>query len=129
MRAQSGSLAIGELIGAASFIASVVAGSMAVVAPFRVNRLPFLRDLSFFTGAILIVIAIVADGKIYLYEGVILIVYYMVYVGAVVVGNWWWRRRFEYRELVRRARDEFNEMGFETRRLLRGNSRGKRGCR
>ncbi|RUS25926.1 Sodium/calcium exchanger protein-domain-containing protein [Jimgerdemannia flammicorona] len=118
MKAQSGSLAIGELIGAASFIASVVAGSMAVVAPFRVSRLPFLRDLSFFMCAILIVVAIVWDGKIYLYESVILIAFYAIYVAVVVVGNVWWRRNHEQRELMKRAREGFGEMGPEALTLF-----------
>ncbi|RUP43328.1 hypothetical protein BC936DRAFT_137332 [Jimgerdemannia flammicorona] len=126
MKAQSGSLAIGELIGAASFIASVVAGSMAVVAPFRVSRLPFLRDLSFFMCAILIVVAIVWDGKIYLYESVILIAFYAIYVAVVVVGNVWWRRNHEQRELMKRAREGFGEMGPEALTLFDSNRRGGR---
>ncbi|CAJ0842691.1 18033_t:CDS:10 [Entrophospora sp. SA101] len=40
----SGSLAIGELIGAASFITSVVAGSMAVISPFLVVGTWYVRD-------------------------------------------------------------------------------------
>ncbi|KAL9043645.1 MAG: hypothetical protein Q9214_003173 [Letrouitia sp. 1 TL-2023] len=44
MKSHSGSLAIGELIGAAGFITAVVAGSMALVRPFKVARKSFVRD-------------------------------------------------------------------------------------
>ena len=47
MRTQSGEMAVGELIGAAGFISSVVAGSMAIMRPFSVPRYSFLRDVGF----------------------------------------------------------------------------------
>src|SRR4051794_13660045 len=80
----SGSLAIGELIGAASFISSVVAGSVAVVSPFRVTKAPFLRDVLFFSSAICIVLTIIRDGKIELWESIVLVLFYFIYVCAVV---------------------------------------------
>lgn len=103
----SGSLAIGELIGAASFITSVVAGSVAVVSPFRITKTPFLRDVTFFLLAICVVLAIVWDGKIYLWESIILVLFYFIYVSTVAIGTWWAKNQKRRRWQERRARDEY----------------------
>jgi sodium/potassium/calcium exchanger 6 len=52
MRTNTGSLAVGELFGAASFIVSCVVGSMCIIRPFKVERYPFLRDVGFFFIAV-----------------------------------------------------------------------------
>ncbi|KAI9031866.1 Sodium/calcium exchanger protein-domain-containing protein [Phycomyces nitens] len=122
MKSNMGSLALGELIGAASFIVSVIAGSMCAIKPFRAKRLSFLRDVSFFTIAIILVMSIVADGLIHLYEAVILIVFYVVYVFVVVGGNYYMKRRSTYMNLIQRARLEYEETGAEVDNLLRGNT-------
>src|SRR5437762_1443906 len=101
---ESGSLAIGELIGAASFITSVVAGSVAVVSPFRITKAPFLRDVTFFLLAICVVLAIIWDGKINLWESIILVLFYLIYVGVVALEIWWtkYQKRRKWQE--RKAR-------------------------
>jgi len=105
MGAGSASLAIGELVGAASFITSVVVGSMAIIKPFKVSRAPFLRDVIFFTGCVLFTLFAVLDGKITLVESLFLIAYYLFYVSFVVIGNWWHQRAKSERELEERARN------------------------
>ncbi|KAI7903608.1 Sodium/calcium exchanger protein-domain-containing protein [Cokeromyces recurvatus] len=82
----SGSLAVGELIGAAFFIVSVVSGCMGIIRPFQSKRITFMRDATFLTGAIMILTWIVYHQRIYWYHGVILICYYFTYVGVVVLG-------------------------------------------
>ncbi|KAG0310104.1 hypothetical protein BGZ97_012800 [Linnemannia gamsii] len=86
--AGSGTLAVGEVVGASSFITSIVIGSMAIVKPFRVSKGPFLRDMIFFTGCILFILYMVLDQKITFIQSVILIAAYVVYVALVVFGNW-----------------------------------------
>jgi sodium/potassium/calcium exchanger 6 len=86
MNTGSGSLAIGELIGAAFFIVSVVSGSMGIIRPFRSKRITFMRDASFLTGAIMIMTWIVYHRRICWYHGLALIAYYFSYVFVVVVG-------------------------------------------
>ncbi|CAG8573941.1 11296_t:CDS:10 [Ambispora leptoticha] len=103
----SGSLALGELIGAASFISSIVAGSMAVITPFRVTRVPFIRDVLFFTGAIAIVFFIIMDGVIHLWESALLVIYYFIYVSVVVVGAWWMKNKKKKNWLEQKAREEY----------------------
>lgn len=95
MRAGSGSLAIGELIGAASFIVSVVAGSMCVIQSFHVNPVPFVRDVGFFSVAIALLFCTLWDGLIKAWEAALLAGLYVIYVIVVVVSTWWdnWRGR------------------------------------
>src|SRR5277367_276590 len=68
MKVGSGSLAFGELVGAAFFITTVVSGSMAIVNPFKVSRKSFLRDVTFFAGAVGFSVGLLADGKITTWE-------------------------------------------------------------
>jgi sodium/potassium/calcium exchanger 6 len=79
-------LAIGELIGAAFFIVSVVSGCMGIIRPFRSKRITFMRDASFLTGAIMILTWIVYHQRLCWYHGLILICYYITYVIVVVMG-------------------------------------------
>ncbi|KAG0022720.1 AAA ATPase midasin [Entomortierella chlamydospora] len=86
--AGSGTLAIGEVVGAAAFTTSVVVGSMMVAQPFKISREPFLRDTIFFTGCILFTLYMVMSKEIKLWQSVTLIVAYVVYVAFVVYGGW-----------------------------------------
>ena len=107
MKAHSGSLAVGELLGAASFIVSVVVGSMCIIKPFHVNPRPFLRDVGFFTVAVSFLLWILHDGTIHRWEAGGLVLLYIVYVATVVVGTWWEKRRKEKRRRELIIRDEF----------------------
>jgi sodium/potassium/calcium exchanger 6 len=93
MRNNSGSLAVGELLGAASFIVSVVVGSMCIIKPFKVRPGPFLRDIGFFAVAVSTLFVILMDGSIHAWEALLLVGLYVIYVIVVVVGSWWERRR------------------------------------
>lgn len=109
MRADSGSLAIGELLGAASFIVSCVVGSMCIIKPFRVHRAPFLRDVGFFTIAVGVVLFILYDGKIRMEESAVMVGMYVLYVVIVVVGSWWEKRQERIREREALIRSEYRE--------------------
>ncbi|KAK0540372.1 hypothetical protein OC835_000698 [Tilletia horrida] len=102
MRSGSGSLAIGELIGAASFITAVVAAAMMLVQPFRVKPYPFLRDVGFFTVAIALALFVLLDGTLHLSESLTLVALYVAYAALVIVGGWWQERRRQ-RRLAERA--------------------------
>ncbi|KAK8850400.1 hypothetical protein IAR55_004318 [Kwoniella newhampshirensis] len=86
-------LAIGELIGAASFIVSIVVGSIALIRPFHVPRHAFLRDVLFFTSAVIVLILVLHDGHLTLWESGGMVGLYIGYVSVVIAGNWWGRRR------------------------------------
>ncbi|KAJ3129271.1 hypothetical protein HK098_001969 [Nowakowskiella sp. JEL0407] len=81
------SLALGELMGAASFISLVVVGMVAIIHPFQLPKRPFLRDISFFMVAIMSIIYVVHDGKVTFWEGLAFVVYYCAYVVIVVGGH------------------------------------------
>lgn len=107
MRSQSGGLAIGELLGAAAFVTSVVAGSMCIIKPFRVNPGPFLRDVGFFTFAVVILLVVLWDGRIELWEALSLVGLYVIYVSVVIVGTWYENRKERKRQLEELMRDEY----------------------
>ncbi|RDA90352.1 hypothetical protein CP533_3376 [Ophiocordyceps camponoti-saundersi (nom. inval.)] len=93
MSSNSPAMAIGELIGAASFIAGVVAGSMALVREFRVDRVSYARDICFFIVAVAFTMAFLADGRLHLWECCVMVGYYVVYVVTVVTCHWYGVRR------------------------------------
>lgn len=94
---------------------------MCAIKPFRAKKFSFIRDVSFFACAILLVMLIISDGLIYLYEGIILILFYAIYVFVVVGGNYYMKRRSNYLNLVERARLEYEENGRDVDNLIRGN--------
>ncbi|KAK4181617.1 Sodium/calcium exchanger protein-domain-containing protein [Triangularia setosa] len=105
MGSNSGSMAVGELIGAAGFITAVVAGSMALVREFKVSKRTFVRDIAFFIVAISFTMGCLADGELHLWECLCMIGFYAFYV-AVVVGWHWFtarRRRQRLRDVASRT--------------------------
>ncbi|KAI1797387.1 Sodium/calcium exchanger protein-domain-containing protein [Ganoderma leucocontextum] len=107
MRTNSGGLAIGELLGAATFITSCVVGSMCIIKPFKVARGPFLRDVGFFTVAVTVLLIVLWDSKLEAWEAASMIVLYAVYVTAVVVGSWWRKRQEKRRQYEALMRNEY----------------------
>ncbi|KAH8910764.1 hypothetical protein BR93DRAFT_907520 [Coniochaeta sp. PMI_546] len=97
MGSNSGSMAVGELIGAAGFITAVVAGSMALVREFKVSKRAFIRDICFFIVAVGFAIGFLADGSLKLWECFTMIGFYLFYVAAVVGWHWIATRRKQKR--------------------------------
>lgn len=92
MSRNSGSLAVGELIGAASFITAVVSGAMAITKPFKVARKSFVRDVVFFAVAASFSLVFLADGSLRLWECIAMIAFYVFYVVFVVAWHWYLTR-------------------------------------
>ncbi|KAL3423703.1 sodium/calcium exchanger protein [Phlyctema vagabunda] len=113
MNSHSGSLAIGELIGAACFITSVVAGSMALVREFKVGKKTFVRDVGFFIVAASFSMIFLADGNLLLWECCAMIGFYVFYVITVVVWHWYLGRRRTRREREAAARGHYLTPGNE----------------
>lgn len=109
MRTNSGGLAIGELLGAAAFVTSIVVGSMCIIKPFRVDRVPFLRDVGFFTISVVVILVVLWDSQLELWEAMSLVGLYLFYVAVVVVGSWYERRRARKRRMEEMMRDEYRE--------------------
>ncbi|KAG5359984.1 putative cation exchanger C3A12.06c [Yarrowia sp. C11] len=113
MKIGSGSLAIGELIGAASFITAVVVGAMALARPFKVARKSFVRDIGFFTAAVLCTMAFISDGKLRRSECVLMLVIYLVYVATVVSWHYHYTKKRQAYLSELRAREFFLDAGQE----------------
>ncbi|KAH9949911.1 Sodium/calcium exchanger protein-domain-containing protein [Amylocystis lapponica] len=109
MKANSGGLAIGELLGAATFVTSCVVGSMCIIKPFKVMPVPFLRDVGFFTVAVTVLLVMLWDSELEAWEAAGLIVMYVFYVTVVVAGSWWDKRQERKRRYESLMRDEFRE--------------------
>ena len=108
MKSNSGSLAVGELLGAAGFITSVVAGSMALVRPFKVARRSFVRDVGYFVVAVSFSMLMLADGRLHVWESATMVGLYCFYVFLVVTWHWYIvRQRRSYERSVV-ARSHFN---------------------
>ena len=108
MKTHSGSLAVGELIGAAGFITAVVAGSMALVRPFRVARKSFVRDVGFFIVAASFSMVFLADGRLQLWECAVMVGFYIFYVIIVVAWHWYLTKRSQQRALEAMARSHYH---------------------
>lgn len=108
MRSNSGSLAIGELLGAATFITSVVAGSMALVRPFKVARRSFVRDVGYFVVAVSFSMVLLADGRLHVWESAAMVGLYVFYVVMVVTWHWYLVRRRRKYERDMAARTHFH---------------------
>lgn len=107
MSTNSGSLAVGELFGAAGFITAVVAGAMALIRPFHVSRNTFIRDVGFFAVAAAFSMVFLWDGKLHFWECIAMVFYYIFYVAFVVAWHWWVGRRRTRREKEAAARGHF----------------------
>ncbi|KAK3069142.1 hypothetical protein LTR53_012748, partial [Teratosphaeriaceae sp. CCFEE 6253] len=113
MSTNSGSLAVGELFGAAGFITAVVAGSMALIRPFHVARKSFIRDVGFFVVAAAFSMVFLWDGRLHLWECITMVAYYIFYVAFVVAWHWWIGRRRRRREKEAAARGHYLPPGDE----------------
>lgn len=120
-------LAIGELLGAASFIATAVAGAMALVAPFAIKRDSFVRDAVFLIATLVFVSAVLITGRMHAWQCAMMIVLYVIYVTTVMLYHWWLVRsasNLQHTRSLRRANagndhadEEARQVG-ETRPLL-----------
>ncbi|KAH8657419.1 Sodium/calcium exchanger protein-domain-containing protein [Tricladium varicosporioides] len=113
MSSHSGSMAVGELIGAAGFITAVVAGSMALVREFKVGKKTFVRDVGFFIVAASFSMIFLSDGSLQMWECCAMIGFYVFYVVIVVVWHWYLSRRRVRRERDAVARGHYLAMANE----------------
>lgn len=107
MSTNSGSLAVGELFGAAGFITAVVSGSMALIRPFHVAKKSFIRDVGFFIVAAAFSMVFLWDGRLHFWECIVMVIYYIFYVIFVVGWHWWLGRKRRRREKEAAARGHF----------------------
>ncbi|CDK27013.1 unnamed protein product [Kuraishia capsulata CBS 1993] len=85
LESKSAALAIGELIGSATFVCTVVVGSMAIVRPFEVDSSGFTKDVAFFFVLLGVAFYFLHDGRLVIYECVCMIILYIFYVIFVIL--------------------------------------------
>ena len=90
------SLALGELMGASMFLTTCVLGAVILVATSKkndhasVNGVDFVRDVTIFSIALgLLLIFTLTEQKIYLYESLMIIGVYLLYIAVVVTMSYW----------------------------------------
>ncbi|OAA33770.1 sodium/calcium exchanger protein [Moelleriella libera RCEF 2490] len=110
MSSNSPGMAVGELIGAACFITGVVAGSMALVREFRVDKKTYARDICFFIVSVAFAMAFLADGQLRFWECWVMVAYYALYVATVVGWHWYSTRRRRRLKREGEARSHYYSM-------------------
>eukprot|EP00160_Parvularia_atlantis_P000650 Unigene10527_Nuclearia_a/m.32186 Unigene10527_Nuclearia_a/g.32186 ORF Unigene10527_Nuclearia_a/g.32186 Unigene10527_Nuclearia_a/m.32186 type:complete len:596 (+) Unigene10527_Nuclearia_a:44-1831(+) len=80
-------LAVSQLVGAGTFVTTVVVGIISLIAPFKLTRRPFLRDVLIYLTMVIYMLFMVLDGQIVLAESIVLICVYVTYVLIVVFGR------------------------------------------
>ncbi|KAJ4383138.1 hypothetical protein N0V85_008477 [Neurospora sp. IMI 360204] len=108
MSSNSGSMAVGELIGAAGFITAVVAGSMGLVREFKVQKRTFVRDIVYFIIAISFTMLFLLDQELHLWEANAMVGCYVVYVILVFAWQWFTDRRRKTRQREAAARTHYH---------------------
>jgi len=85
-------LVIGALAGAGLFVTVFVFGWVVVLARGRSGaqalRLPLLRDIILYGSAVLGIMGMCLDGKVYVWEPLLFVVAYVVFVGTVIGDNY-----------------------------------------
>ena len=97
-------MAIGEVVGAGLFVGGFVVGIVALCArtkgpdsvpmkKVRLDRNVFVRDCGFLLLSILLLGVSLLDGKLFWWEGIIMLCVYIAYILVVTVMGWRGRQR------------------------------------
>lgn len=68
-------------------------GSIAFLRPFHVPKTAFIRDITFFTAAVIVLVVVLRDGHLTLFESATMVALYALYVVVVIAMNVLARRR------------------------------------
>jgi sodium/potassium/calcium exchanger 6 len=87
----SGSIGFGAVLGSALFITTIVSGSVALATtrickeagPERINLVCFVRDALFLLASASVLMVILVDAKVYLWEALCFLCVYVVYAASV----------------------------------------------
>ncbi|CAL1677970.1 unnamed protein product [Lasius platythorax] len=74
-----------ELIGAGIFVTSMIAGSVAIIKPFKVSLKSLMRDACFYIVSVCWINYVVWDEIVYLWEAVSFILVYMLFIAVVII--------------------------------------------
>ncbi|XP_078484084.1 mitochondrial sodium/calcium exchanger protein [Ciona intestinalis] len=88
-------VAVGALLGAATFVTTVVAGLVATTQTFTLAQRPFMRDMTFFIAAAFWAFYLIYTNEINIYSSVGFLGLYVFYVTIVIVGRYIHQRQRE----------------------------------
>ncbi|CAK9795769.1 Mitochondrial sodium/calcium exchanger protein [Anthophora quadrimaculata] len=82
---EEGIIMFTELIGAGVFVTAIIAGSVAMVKPFRVPLKPLMRDACFYIVSVCWISYVVRDETVYLWEAFSFVFFYIFFIMVVVI--------------------------------------------
>lgn len=85
MEKDAGSMALGEIMGAAVFTVAIVCGSIMVLHSFRIVPFVFVRDVGTYILAVALALYFMRDGSLSASEGMWMLGLYIVYIGTVIL--------------------------------------------
>lgn len=88
-------IGIGSIVGSAIFNLLVIVGAAAIIKNAKLTWQPMIRDLSFYTLSVLLLVWFIWDGKFTTPEAAILLLVYTIYVIAVI----YWRKLLPYSDM------------------------------
>jgi K+-dependent Na+/Ca+ exchanger-like protein len=88
-------IGIGSIVGSAIFNLLVIVGAAAYVKKAKLTWQPMVRDLLFYTLAVVFLVFFIRDGQFTIVEACMFLGVYVVYVVAVV----YWRRLLPYNDM------------------------------
>ncbi|RIH63845.1 sodium:calcium antiporter [Mariniphaga sediminis] len=95
-------IGIGSIVGSAIFNLLVIVGAAALVRKARLTWQPMVRDLFFYTLAVVLLVWFIWDGRFTLTEAIVFLGIYIFYVIAVV----YWKKVLPYNDLSFDEREE-----------------------
>lgn len=87
-------IGIGSIVGSAIFNLLVIVGAAAMVKKTKLTWQPMIRDLVFYTLAVVLLVWFIFDGSFTINEAAIFIGLYVIYVVAVI----YWRKLLPYND-------------------------------
>ncbi|XP_026295949.1 putative sodium/calcium exchanger 7 [Apis mellifera] len=95
-----------ELIGAGIFVTTIIAGSVAVIRPFRVELKFMMRDACFYIVTVFWISFVVRDHRVHLWEAASFILYYCLFILVVVLMQMYENREERLKKRIPSVPDE-----------------------
>jgi K+-dependent Na+/Ca+ exchanger-like protein len=105
-----GAMGAGTIVGSAIFNILIIVGGSLLIRTAQILWQPVIRDLIFYLFAIILLLFSFRDGVIEIYEALIFVFLYVVYVYSVIN----WKRLLKYEEI------DFEEVIKEEKKLEKG---------
>jgi len=95
-------IGIGSIVGSAIFNLLVIVGAVALVKKSKLTWQPVIRDLIFYTAAVILLVWFIWDGSLTLNEVAIFLGIYVLYVFAAI----YWRKILPYDDMKMDAKEK-----------------------